>query len=136
MSCRGVDSVCTSDEAREYFKSKGLSYGDIKDADIYNLCAMICEEYDKSNKIGETSVNTIRLSKKIRINRNENGDLINFFLFVDSHYFKERECISFNRDGFIGFAGWADIGNLNPIKRAFLKWCDKISERTQRNGAE
>lgn len=30
-------------------------------------------------------------------------------------------------DGFIGFAGWADQGNVNPLLRAFLKWCDMIA---------
>ncbi len=32
------------------------------------------------------------------------------------------------RDGFIGFAGWADDGNTSPIKRAFMRWCDALAE--------
>lgn len=31
-------------------------------------------------------------------------------------------------DGFIGFAGWADQGNTNPILRAFLEWCDIVAD--------
>lgn len=38
----------------------------------------------------------------------------------------DKEKIKLNQDGFIGFARWADDGNLNPIKRAFLSWCDAI----------
>lgn len=42
--------------------------------------------------------------------------------------YTQREIISFNEDGFIGFAGWADQGNTNPILRAFLKWCDYLAD--------
>ena len=27
-----------------------------------------------------------------------------------------------------GFAGWADQGNVNPLLRAFLRWCDYLTE--------
>lgn len=124
MSCRGFEPVCTNDEARAYFANKGLSYRDISDENIKILCEYLEEEYKKSNKSGETSVNTMHLSKKVDIKRTVTDDLISCFLYTNSHYFTRRECISFNRDGFIGFAGWADDGNTNPIKRAFMRWCD------------
>lgn len=41
---------------------------------------------------------------------------------------ERRECISFNADGWIGFAGWADQGNTNPILRAFIEWCDVLAK--------
>ena len=46
------------------------------------------------------------------------------YLFVNSYYFTQREAISFNKDGFIGFAGWAGDSNVKPICEAFLEWCD------------
>ena len=46
------------------------------------------------------------------------------YLYMKGAYFSERECISFNLDGFIGFAGWASNGNVQPILRAFIRWCD------------
>ena len=46
-------------------------------------------------------------------------------------YYTRRECISFNKDGFIGFAGWADDGNSNPIRRAFLEWCDILKQEKE-----
>lgn len=120
--------VCTNDEAREYFRDKGLSYNDITDGDILTLVMMLNEEIKRSNQRGETSVNTMSLSTKIRSKHRTNGTIINCFLYMNSHYFTQRECISFNTDGFIGFAGWADTGNTNPIIRAFLRWCDALAK--------
>ena len=124
--CRGFDAVCTNDYARQYFAECGLSYADVLESDILVLIMMLNQEIRKSNKAGETSVNTIRLSEKVDMKRNTNGSIICCFLYLKSHYFTRREAISFNRDGFIGFAGWADQGNTNPLLRAFLKWCDYL----------
>lgn len=123
---RGFESVCTNDEARDYFKDCGLSYKDIMEGDILALVLLLNRELKKSNKIGETSVNTMSLSKKIDMKKNTDGSIRTCFLYMNSHYFTRREAISFNQDGYIGFAGWADSGNLNPLKRAFLAWCDQI----------
>lgn len=123
---RGFESVCTNDEAREYFKECGLTYKDITEGDILSLVLLINRELKKSNKIGETSVNTMRLSEKMDMKKNTDGTIKTCFLYMNSHYFTRIEAISFNQDGFIGFAGWADSGNLNPLKRAFLAWCDQI----------
>lgn len=130
---RGFEPVCTNDEARNYFKECGLSYGDITEGDILSLVLLINRELKKSNKIGETSVNTMSLSKKIDMKINTNGAIKSCYLYLNSHYFTRREAISFNQDGFIGFAGWADDGNLNPLKRAFLEWCRHISGKENCN---
>lgn len=128
MSTRGFESICTNDEARAYFCNKGLTYKDVTEGDILTLVMLLNRELKKSNKAGETSVSTMSLSRKVDIRKATNGTLITCFLYMNSQYFQRRECISFNRDGFIGFAGWADDGNLNPIKRAFLQWCDIIEQ--------
>lgn len=128
MNCRGFEAVCTTNEAREYFKNKGLTYDSITEGDILILAMMLEKEIKKSNKAGETSTSTITLSKKVDMKKKTNGHIICCFLYVNSHYFEQREAISFNRDGFIGFAGWADQGNTNPLLRAFLKWCDYLAE--------
>lgn len=128
---RGFESVCTNDEAREYFKECGLSYKDIMEGDILALVMFLNRELKKSNKIGETSVNTMSLSKKIDMKKNTDGSIRTCFLYMNSHYFTRREAISFNQDGFIGFAGWADPGNLNPLKRAFLAWCDRLKAESE-----
>ena len=125
---RDVKPVCTGDEARAYFADCGLTYDDIKEGDIAVLMMFLKQEIEKSNKAGETSVNTIHMSRKVKMKERSNGSIINCFLYVNSHYFTQRECISFFEGGIIEFAGWADEGNLNPIKRAFLRWCDALKE--------
>lgn len=127
MSCRGFDAVCTTKEARQYFRDKGLSYHDITEGDILSLLMLLNREIKKSNKAGETSVSTMYMSSKIDMKKRTNGTIIKCFLYINSHYFTRREAISFNEDGFIGFAGWADQGNINPLLRAFLRWCDDLA---------
>lgn len=128
MSCIGFEAVCTNDEARQYFRDKGLSYADITEGDILSLLMLLNREIKKSNKVGETSVNTMHMSSKIAMKKRTNGTIIKCFLYINSHYFTRREAISFNEGGFIGFAGWADQGNTNPLLRAFLRWCDDLAE--------
>ena len=120
--------ACSNNEARDCFWKSGLTYEDVTTGDILALVMMLNEEIKKSNKAGETSVNTMRLSSKIIKKCRSNGTITECYLLLNSHYFRQRECISFNRDGFIGFAGWADDQNLNPIKRAFIRWCKELSK--------
>ena len=120
--------VCSTQEARDYFARKRLTYDDITEGDILVLIMLLNKHIKKSNKENETSVSTMRLSEKVDMKKKSNGTIITCFLYMNSHYFTRRECISFNRDGFIGFAGWADQGNTNPILRAFLEWCDYLAE--------
>lgn len=127
MSCRGFEPVCTTNEAREFFKNRGLSYDSIHEGDILILCMMLQKELKKSNKAGETSV-TMTLSKRVDMKKKSNGSITECYIYMNAHYFTRRECISFNRDGFIGFAGWADQGNTNPLLRAFLEWCNYLAE--------
>lgn len=131
MSCRGFEPVCTNNEAREYFKTKNLSYDNINEGDILVLIMMLQKEIKKSNRDGETSVSSMYLSRKVDMKKKTNGSIIYCYLYMNSHYFTRREAISFNTDGFIGFAGWADQGNTNPLLRAFLKWCDYLADQKE-----
>jgi len=125
---KDIKPVCSNNEAREYFSNCGLTYDDITEGDILTLIMLLNKEIKQANKNCETSMGSMYLSKRIDMKRKTNGSIITCFLYVNSHYFERRECISFNGDGFIGFAGWADQGNTNPIIRAFLKWCDILKE--------
>lgn len=123
-----IQAVCTTQQARDYFKEKGLTYADITEGDILALVLLLNREIKRSIKDRETSTSTMHLSHKVDMKKRSNGTIECCFLYLNSHYFTRRECISFNRDGFIGFAGWADQGNTNPILRAFLAWCDSLTK--------
>lgn len=84
----------------------------------------------------ETSMGSMYLSRRIDLKRKTNGTLISCFLYVNSHYFERRECISFNANGWIGFAGWADQGNTNPILRAFIEWCDALAATKEKEDTQ
>lgn len=127
MRKENIQPVCANDRAREYFTASGLTYCDVTEGDILVLVMLLNKHIKKAVKDHETSVD-IYLSKKIDMKKRSDGSIICCYLYVNSHYFTQRECISFNRGGFIGFAGWADQGNTNPMLRAFLEWCDYLKE--------
>lgn len=118
----------TNDEAREYFKNKNLTYNDITPGDICVLVMMLNKSIKKACKNSEMSVDSITMSEKIRSKYTTNGRLKECYLFMNSHYFTRRECISFNKDGFIGFAGWAGDRNVKPVIETFVKWVDYLTE--------
>lgn len=118
----------SNDEAREYFKNKNLSYNDINAGDICCLVMLLNQSIKKACKNSEMSVDSMHMSEKIKSKYTTNGKLVECYLFINSHYFTQRECISFNKDGFIGFAGWSGTQNLVPIISAFIKWCDYLAE--------
>lgn len=117
----------SNEEAREYFKNKGLTYEDITEGDICALVMLLNKSIKSACKNHEMSVDTMTMSEKIKSKYTTYGRLKECYLFMNSHYFTRRECISFNRDGFIGFCGWADSSNTKPVIDAFIKWCDGLT---------
>lgn len=119
------------EDAREYFKSEGLKYSDITHKDFLFLQYALADELEKySKEVNDPEIHgiaTMRISYEKRLyfpkfNTNSKKEMTSAFIRVDSHYFEGREAISFNRDGFIGFAGWADDTNVKPFVRAFNKF--------------
>ncbi|MEC2062649.1 hypothetical protein [Bacillus inaquosorum] len=118
-----------SEEARDYFIQKGLSYEDITEGDVCVLVMLLNKHVKQAVKAHTMSVDTMRMSQKIKSKYKTNGTLKSCYLYINSHYFTQREAISFNPDGFIGFAGWADSGNTQPLIDAFIEWVDYMSEQ-------
>jgi hypothetical protein len=119
----------TNDEARQYFKDKGLSYQDVTIDDIrvlqIMLVASITESIKTDNKVNATTELKARLKNS---KFTETGKVRQCFIRVKSNYYFDRECVSFNPDGFIGFGGWADEHHLTPFRNAFIKWCDYLAK--------
>ena len=108
----------------------------VTEGDILTLVMLLNKHIKKANADCETSMGSMYLSRRIDLKRRTNGALISCFLYVNSHYFERRECISFNADGWIGFASWADQGNTNPILRAFIEWCDALAATKEKEDTQ
>lgn len=46
---------------------------------------------------------------------------------VKSHYFENREGVTFDGAGWVGLAGWADETNIQPILWAVLDWVKEVT---------
>lgn len=125
----------TRDEARAYFKDKGLTYDNITLPNLHFLVELLDkhflkqrEELIRSGKRGWLYWLKVNRSKYYRgeytFNTEEYKRVICAYITASGEYFMRREAISFNRDGFIGFCGDADDENAQPVLEAFVEWCD------------
>ena len=127
----------TNDEARAYFKAKGLTYDSVTLNDLHFLKELLNKHF-----IQQREEQFRQYGRPLYWNRVNNakyykgeftpatygkGRLICAFLTGSGEYFTAREVISFNRDGFIGFCGSADSENTAPVLAAFVEWCDWLA---------
>lgn len=110
---------------RDAFKAAGLNYECLTKERLELLRIYIVRELKSHDQ--KTGFK-LTMSEQIQICSDAGQCRISSaFLFVDGPYFKKREAISFNRDGFIGVAGWASQDNVDPIIEGTLKWIQDIS---------
>lgn len=101
----------TRDEARKAFADSGLIASSITKDQVEDLRDKINAEMEASGLIsGSYRATEIQFSHRFAAIR------------CKSHYFDDREAVTFNEDGFVGFAGWADDKNIQPILAGFTKW--------------
>lgn len=119
------------DEAREHFKKSGLSYSDITEEDIKSLFHLLKDEFAEFKKTGGENAQLMDLKarkplvKHVKVYKKTGVEYA--YLKVKGSYFDSREAISFNKNGFIGFGGELDDKNVQPILKAFCRWCDLIA---------
>lgn len=121
----------TPDEMRRLWADVGVGYYGISENDIDMLKAMLGEELCIHNASTDGKGSAVKMSVG-RYDARWGGDvlrskvldgvLLYAFMRVDGPYFKDREAISFNKGGFVGFAGWADSTNVRPFLKAFGRW--------------
>ena len=109
--------ITSTEQCRSLFKSNGLTYTDV------SQYIDILEHYIRLNLKSYPAINDCLEMELGKTRFNKDGGV---YLLVDSHYFANRECISFNHDGFIGFCGWASSKNAEPFIRAFIDWCNFV----------
>lgn len=117
----------TRDYAREVWKKSGYDYSVLTYPNLYQLTKRVAHYLDLHTEL------------QMWIHRDRKGVPFNEFpryqppfewveITIDGSYFEDREGITFNRDGFIGFAGWACDSNVQPILKAFIEWVEWMIE--------
>ena len=127
-----MTTMTLSDEARVYFVDMGLTYADVSKEDIRMLYSMLDVELRKVRYLRPLSGEKPQLewnASRMRYYPALRGMGSAFItLRWDG---SQREAISFNADGFIGFCGWASSANTLPVVEAFKDWCDLMAMRKQ-----
>lgn len=107
----------TRDEARAMFTSANLDYSVLTKDRVQRLRTLINAKMKSSGLMrGQFRC---RQRPIIRSGYAE--------IRCKAHYFDAREAVSFNTDGFIGFAGWADSENVQPVLEGFAAWVREMT---------
>lgn len=104
------------DNAREAFSAAGLTVEALTPEMLRDLRKMINDCM--------VSFGLIDGTLRMRASRGpkRNAGTLPAMLRCRSRYFDDREAVTFNRDGFVGIAGWADEENVVPIIEGFTQW--------------
>ncbi|MBF8720226.1 hypothetical protein [Pseudomonas guariconensis] len=105
------------DQARELFAKSGLTYRVLSPESMRSLRAKINERMIASGLMK----GALRCRQRATI-RDGYAEIR-----CKASYFDNREAITFNTDGFIGFAGWADNDNVQPILQGFTDWVKEMA---------
>lgn len=125
------------DSAREYFYLSDLSYKDINYSDYLLLLSILQKRCEKENKITLSNAKDGRLynylysvplkkckyHSEVHFEKGMSYAEIPICLDLDTL----REGITFNKNKFISFAGWADDNNVKIFTEAFCEWVDIVS---------
>lgn len=124
-----------NEEARAYFYP--LTYDDVSKADWRYLIAILQKHIDRRNeeqlKIKEEkgfSDYTYEIDKCVW-NKESKHKKFSAYINVKLDGYSIREGISFNPDGFIGFAGWASSYNTILFTDAFKEWVDFMKNKPE-----
>ncbi len=115
-----------NDDARKYFDECGLTYEDLNIQVVQKLRYFVNKEMVESGLYDGQYRCKQRAFRSHGYNHYEHRF---YGIKCNSDDWKDRECVSFNQDGFIGFAGWASTRNTAPILKGFVAWCDWMVER-------
>ena len=104
--------IKTNDEARERIAAAGITKDNVTADQLQILRNCISARMiDSGNYNG-----TYRMDEKASL-----------FMTCSTEQWEGREAVSFNRDDFIGFAGWADSNNIKPILQGVGDWLETLS---------
>jgi hypothetical protein len=113
-----VKGTLTRDKMRGHFARSGIIRHKLTEAHLQDLRSRIDAHIRESGLIA----GSFRMGKSCKIVHNSDGWWAE--LRCRSAYFESREAVTFAVNGFIGFAGWADDINVQPILSGFKEWVD------------
>lgn len=116
----------TRDEARAHWAKSGLNYDAITKESVERLRKML----DKSMRESGLMKGSFRMRPTRNNLRVGNGRKI-AELRCKAFHFEDREAVTIDTLYFIGFAGWADETNVQPILAAFCAWVDEMKSAAQ-----
>ena len=114
----------TRDDARSLFAAS-LNYSVLTGANVQRLRTLINRCMIKSGVMN----GTFRCRQRAIV-RDDYASIA-----CKSFYFDNREVVTFNRDGFIGFAGWSDDKNVQPILAGFKAWVEELTAARRERAA-
>lgn len=114
------------DGMRAAFASQLDDQAHLNKDDVHMLAMLVGEELCRHNLKdvdGKTSACKMSLGK---LDTSVSGtQVLGAYIRVDGFYFEDREAISIDPNGWVGFAGWADSRNERPFLVAFARWLDE-----------
>lgn len=99
----------TNDQVRDGLKSAGITCDGVTRGELKRLRRIISKHLRRSGIYNGTA-RIARAHKDLK------------YIQMNTCQWKGREAVSFNRDGFIGIAGWADSKNSKPLQDALMEW--------------
>lgn len=127
----------TRNEARAYFRAKGLTYDNVTLDDLHLLKEMldkhfILQRIEQIKRFGSARYwNRVNPAKYYKGEFTPavygKGRLIRAAMTASGEYFTARSVITFYSTGEIEFCVDADEGNTAPVLAAFVEWCDWLA---------
>lgn len=114
-----MERTGTRDDARAEFAKLGLSGADLSSVQLAALRACVDQAMQKSGLMK----GTFRCRQRFANVEDQRGRKWPY-LQCRAFYFDNREAVTFNPDGFVGFAGWADDQHIQPIIDGFFRWLE------------
>lgn len=112
----------TRDDARKHWAASGLTFAVLTEANLKCLHGLLDAQMRDGYLRGTFRAGKVKIAKDDKNDTAADIRCIAWY-FKGSH---ARQCVTFERRGFIGFAGWSDDTNIQPILRAFIAWVDEL----------
>ncbi|MCE6958051.1 hypothetical protein LAZ40_03145 [Cereibacter sphaeroides] len=108
------------DEGRAALARSGIDIGEFGRPEFSRLRELVDEECRRSGA-ARASLRVSRMTSK----DTPRGRVVR--ILCRSDYFKDREAFTFNPDGFVGIAGWADETSVQPFLKALVAWVRELA---------